>query len=362
MTQNIVWLRSETKPHEHRTPLIPEHAKKLLDDKHTVVVERSSTRIIKDNEYLDVGCEIVPSGSWRDAPLEAIILGIKELPYSDEPIKHKHVYFSHAYKGQEGARNLLNRYKQGHGVLYDLEYLNDKKGKRACCFSYWAGVAGCAVTLLLWIQKCKQNNKPLSIPEFYPSESALIGTLTRELGQIEKPSSLVIGASGQCAKGVLYLLKMVNLEATKWFRSDTAGASRHSDIMQYNLLFNCVYLTDKIMAPFITNEHLSVKGNLSIIADISCDPTSPLNPLPIYDEITTFQKPTVRICDTVNNIDVMSIDHLPSFLPNESSYDFSAQLLPYLQRLLQFGFDEPSWKQAAESYYKAISSKVSDIA
>lgn len=45
-----------------------------------------------------VGCKVVDEGSWPDAPTDAYIVGIKELPNEDHPLKHRHIYFGHAYK------------------------------------------------------------------------------------------------------------------------------------------------------------------------------------------------------------------------------------------------------------------------
>ena len=41
---------------------------------------------------------MVPAGSWVTAPTEAIILGLKELPHSEDPISQRHIFFAHAYK------------------------------------------------------------------------------------------------------------------------------------------------------------------------------------------------------------------------------------------------------------------------
>jgi saccharopine dehydrogenase (NAD+, L-lysine forming) len=352
MAPKIIWLRAEVKPHERRTPLIPKHAAELVHCKYIVVVERSVDRIFTDEEYLDAGCELVDPGSWPNASPDAYILGIKELPHSEEPLKHQHIYFAHAYKNQQGAEQLLNRFKSGKGLLYDLEFLKKDK-QRVTCFSYWAGIAGCAVTLLLWIQKCKHNNKPLKIPVFYPDESTLIKTLEQELKKVDKPSSLVVGTPGKCAHGVINFLKKFNLNATSWCWTDTKSTTSYPEIFQHNLLFNCIYITEKII-PFITKKQLSTKGNLSIVADISCDPNGPYNPLPIYDKITTFKNPTVRVSNSPQSIDVMAIDHLPSFLPKESSCDFSGQLLPYLQQLLKTGPKSSPWEHAASLFESII--------
>ena len=79
---------------------------------------------------------------------------------------------------------------------------------------------------------------------------------------------------------------------------------------------------------------------LSIIADISCE-TSGYNPLPIYHSVTTHDKPTHQININNHGLDILAIDNLPSLLPSESSTDFSAQLLPYLLQLLNFGTGVP---------------------
>ncbi len=354
MSKNKIWLRAEIKPHERRTPLTPQDAKKLLASGHKVVVESSKDRIFSDIEYQEAGCELVEAGSWQDkALLNAYILGIKELPNSKEALRHTHIYFAHVYKGQDGAEAILSRFKEGEGLLYDLEFLQDEHKCRVAFFSYWAGVAGCAVTLLLWIQKYHNKKRPFKIPEFYPSEEELVKDLEEELSKIEKPSSLVIGAPGRCAKGVMYLLKKLNLDITAWYKKDTHGLTEYPGILNHELLFNCIYLRNEIV-PFITSEQLKEKKKLSMIGDISCDPDGPFNPLPIYNEITTFKQPTVQAGDAEDNVDVMAIDHLPSFLPRESSIDFSNQLLPHLQALLEEGATSAVWEQAARYYYDNV--------
>lgn len=58
--------------------------------------------------FVRIGCEIVDEASWPDAPLDAFIVGIKELPDEDCPLQHRHIYFGHAYKVRNNstAQNL----------------------------------------------------------------------------------------------------------------------------------------------------------------------------------------------------------------------------------------------------------------
>lgn len=51
---NHFWLRDEVKPGERRTPILPEHARKLIAASHKVTVESSTTRCVADDEYQQV--------------------------------------------------------------------------------------------------------------------------------------------------------------------------------------------------------------------------------------------------------------------------------------------------------------------
>jgi saccharopine dehydrogenase (NAD+, L-lysine-forming) len=88
MSPTVLHVRAETKPLEHRSSITPTIAKKLVDAGYVVNVERSSLSIFDDSEYEGTGASLVPEGSWVDAPKEHIIIGLKELPEEDFPLKH----------------------------------------------------------------------------------------------------------------------------------------------------------------------------------------------------------------------------------------------------------------------------------
>ena len=88
MPSNILHVRAETKPLEHRTAITPTIAKKLVDAGYTVNVEKSPLSIFPDSEYEGTGASLVPTGSWTDAPSDHIVIGLKELPEEDFPLKH----------------------------------------------------------------------------------------------------------------------------------------------------------------------------------------------------------------------------------------------------------------------------------
>jgi alanine dehydrogenase len=63
-----------------RSALTPTTTKALIDAGYKVNVERSPQRIFDDEEYEKVGAKLVPENTWRDAPEDHIIIGLKELP------------------------------------------------------------------------------------------------------------------------------------------------------------------------------------------------------------------------------------------------------------------------------------------
>lgn len=87
-SSTVLHVRAETKPLEHRSAITPDIAKRLVDAGYTVNVERSPLSIFKDEEYNGTGATLVETGSWTDAPADHIIVGLKELPEEDFPLKH----------------------------------------------------------------------------------------------------------------------------------------------------------------------------------------------------------------------------------------------------------------------------------
>jgi saccharopine dehydrogenase (NAD+, L-lysine-forming) len=124
----------------------------------------------------------------------------------------------------------------------------------------------------------------------------------------------------------------------KWDLPETsAKPGPYQEIIESDVFVNCIYLSAKI-PPFIDAKSLSTPNRkLSVVCDVSCDTTNPHNPIPIYDINTTFTNPTVPVKLSAGSSDlplsVISIDHLPSLLPRESSEAFSAALLPSLLQL-----------------------------
>jgi hypothetical protein len=325
-----VWLRAETKANEARTALVPIDAKQLVDGGFQVSVEQSSQRIFSTDDYARCGCQVVPAGAWENASASTFVLGLKELPTNDAPLKQNHIYFAHAFKHQKGWSDLLGRFQRGRGKLLDLEYFTDDAGGRLIAFGYWAGFAGAVLAIEAWILQ-QGGNKRAILPAVQSVEDieSYFDQLNNKLDQFDHtPRSLIIGGAGRSGRGAADALHQLELRSTLWNRRRTAKGGPFEDILAFNILINCVFVNRKI-APFLTGETLKKQRQLSVITDVSCDPTGPFNTLPIYNASTSFDQPVQRLKGQAI-LDLISIDHLPSMFPKQSSEDFSNQLLPHL--------------------------------
>lgn len=342
-----IWVRAEQRDHETRTGITPKGARQLMDAGVHVTVEESSMRVIADVEYAQAGCTMVPAHSWPDAPHDAIIFGLKELPEDDTDLPHRHIMFGHAFKGQPSGLRLLHRFKAGGGTLLDLEYLVDTDGRRVAAFGYWAGYAGAAVTLKCWASQ--QMSRPTGCVGAYDSSTHLLSDLQTDLlaTGTHRPTALIIGALGRVGTGVADLCTAMGVATTKWDIAETARGAPFPEVLAHDIFFNCV-LARPGTPVFVPATAGSMPRRLSVISDIACDPDSDFSPIKVYDRATSWDAPALRVNENPV-LDVTAIDNLPSMLPLESSDDFAEQVLPTLMTL---DADGPIWQRAAAEFSK----------
>lgn len=359
-------LRAETKPLEARAALTPTTTKELLDNGFNVFVEESEQSVFDAEEYAKVGATLVPAGSWKSAPKDRIIIGLKELPENEDfPLVNDHIQFAHCYKNQEGWQDVLKRFPAGKGVLYDMEFLENDQGRRVAAFGFYAGFAGAAIGVLDWVFKqthLDAENLPAVTP--YPNEEALVTHIKSVLNEALKangghyPRCLVIGALGRCGSGALDLFRKIGIpedQLLKWDMAETAKGGPFQEIVDSDIFVNCIYLS-KPIPPFVNYETLNNPNRkLRSIVDVSADTTNPHNPIPVYSIATVFGDPTVPVKTTAGpKLSVCSIDHLPSLLPREASEFFSKDLMPSLLQLPEKD-TAPVWVRAKKLFDHHVS-------
>lgn len=343
-----LWVRAEQRPQEERVGITPDGVRALVDLGIRVTIEESPQRALPLQPYLDAGAEAAPFASWPDAPQDAIIFGLKELPADGTPLRHRHILFGHAFKGQPAGQVLLARFRAGGGVLYDLEYLSDAEGRRVAAFGYWAGYAGAAVALLAYGAQARGG---LCAPvSRFADQGAMQDAVAQALDGLTPPRMLIIGALGRVGAGAGDLCRGLGLSLTEWDMAETAHGGPFPEVLAHDVFLNCI-LARPGTPVFVPAEAARAPRALRVIGDIACDPDSDFSPIKVYDHATDWARPVLRVAGQPP-LDVMAIDNLPSLLPVESSYDFAAQLLPHLTTLERL--DEGVWARARTVFDRHI--------
>ncbi|KZZ95504.1 saccharopine dehydrogenase [Moelleriella libera RCEF 2490] len=359
MAPQVIHLRAETKPLERRCPLSPEGAKALLDAGFVVRVEESADRIYKTDEFKAAGAEIVPAGSWVKAPTTDIILGLKEMDADGTPLPHTYIHFQHAFKKQHGWATELSRFAKAGGLLYDLEFLTDERGVRVAAFGVAAGFAGTALALLSWAHQILRPGVPQGPVPIFDSATALTDHVRAQVeaataeNNNEPPRLIVIGALGRCGKGAITAAEAIGVsDILKWDLAETKKGGPFPEIAQSDVFINCVYLGAHKVPPFTTFESLSAPGRrLRVICDVSCDPNSDNNPIPVYSSYSSFQNPTIPASGPLDGpeLRIIAIDHLPTMIAREASDEYAGLLLPSLLTLDRRD-TEGVWQRAEKIY------------
>ncbi len=338
-----VLLRAEQRGTERRTPITPKDAAVLIEAGIDVVVESAPRRIFSDDAYEAVGCPLVPAGSWLTAPDEVVVVGIKELPDQPAQLRHRHVYFGHAYKGQDGADELVARFVAGGGQLLDLEYLVDERGRRVVAFGYWAGFVGAALGALHLAGRLPVPVQPMNLDE-------LAGELEACEERLAGTAGVVTGAYGRAGRGAVDALLLAGVVASRWDRDDTTNLNSDA-LVSHDLLVHCVLATKPQPAFLVEADRDRPARKLKVLVDVTADVTSALNLLPVSDRHTSWNEPVRRLWNDPVPLDAIVIDNLPSLLPKQASEDFSHALVPLLPGLFA---GDPTWARAADRFSAAV--------
>jgi len=317
----IIYLRSETYPNETRSVLVPEDITKLISSGFKVYVEESH-RIFPDSDFVKAGA-ILTKEPWYSQPSD-LIIGLKELSNLDKLNRHTHIYFSHSFKGQKGSQAILDAFYKSNSRLYDLEYFC-RGGKRVLAFGFYAGLAGAVLGLR------QHYNRSMGLPDLsdlkpWDSMNDMI-----EFCKYAKPRIGIIG-NGRCSAGVQHILKIAGLPFDL--------LDRNTVTLSYDIFFNCILLSEDYDKVWIDASH----NKDILIVDISCDYTKKNNPIPIYNEGTTWSNPVLRVSDHVS---VIAIDNLPSLLPADSSREFSRDLTALLMH-----YGDSCWQDTLDLFLK----------
>lgn len=343
------WLRDEDRSTERRTALTPKNAKALIEKGFQITVEMSDKRAFPNADYAAVGCAMAESRSWVDAPKDAVILGLKELAETPAELTNKMIHFAHIYKDQTGWEAEMARFTKGGGLLYDIEFLVGDNGRRVAAFGYWAGWMGAALGAHRLLERRAGKDEISKGVSPYESQEVILDKLKALAaeGEGEMPTAIVIGAKGRSGTGACECLEAIGMNVTKWDIEETKNLDRDT-LLAHDMMVNCVLMFGPGLL-LTTKEHLTGDNVfMKVISDVSCDPFSDFNPLPIYAEPTSWTDPVIEVAKNGKGdaVEVTSIDNLPSLLPAQAAEEFSDQFLASLARFPQ----GPEWVNGEKKF------------
>ena len=235
-----LWVRAEQRPNEDRVGLTPEGAAALIAAGISVTVEESRVRACGSKVTARQAAPSPPENSWPDAPRDAIIFGLKELPEDGSPLPHRHIMFGHAYKGQPAGQVLLQRFGPGAARFTIWNIWSMTTGRRVAAFGYWAGYAGAAVTLKCWAAQRAAGSAGRWPPS--AGKAGLLADLGAELATIPgpRPRALVIGALGRVGTGAADLCEAMGRCVTRWDMAETARGGPFPQVLAHEIFLNCI--------------------------------------------------------------------------------------------------------------------------
>ena len=254
-------------------------------------------RAIPIDGYRAAGCEIVAENTWPDAPADAIIFGLKELPDDGTPLIHRHIMFGHAFKGQHSGRALLARFKAGGGTLYDLEYLVDED--RPPRRRLW---------LLGRVRRCRRIGEGLGgagggrhLPRrrhLPRQDRADRGVARRSCRHRPAPAPRhrhrrARPGRHRCRRS-LRRARHATSPAGTWRKPPSGGP--FPEILEHEIFLNCIFARPGTPV-FVGPDALAQPRRLTVIGDIACDPDSDYNPVPVYNAATSWDAPAVRVAE-----------------------------------------------------------------
>ncbi|MCF8367912.1 MAG: hypothetical protein K9G76_02630 [Bacteroidales bacterium] len=380
---------------ERRVAIIPQHAKKLIEEQGLeILVEDSPKRIFKNEEFVKAGAKVV-----HDLSPAKVILGVKEMPIDFFEQDKTYMFFSHVIKGQSYNMPMLKKMMEKKVTLIEYEKVVDEMGRRLIFFGRFAGLAGMINSLWSLGQRLKlqgietpftsikQSHTYNSLDEAIEVISE-VGQKIIEQGLPSEISPLTIGFTGygNVSNGaqeiaallpikevspkellalskkkdlpcnVLYKVVFKESDLSKHKRSneefDLADYYGHpenyvSDFEQYiphlSILMNCMYWDDRypriVTKDYLENLYKQTNPKLKVIGDVTCDPGGSIECLhkgtfiedPVFVYNPFTREPVMGFEGT--GLLIMGVDILPSELPRESSMAFSNALFRYIKAI-----------------------------
>ncbi|MFY0482857.1 NAD(P)-dependent oxidoreductase [Flavobacterium sp. PLA-1-15] len=357
-------IKERKSPPDRRVVFTPEELLRLKEQhpEAEIKVESSDIRIFTDQQYSDLGIEVVSDVSDCD-----VLFGVKEVPIGALIPNKKYFFFSHTIKKQVHNRELLRAILDKKIDLYDHETIVDVNFKRLIGFGRYAGIVGAYNGIRAFGIKFELFNIPKA--ETLSGMEALVERLRR---LVLPPIKIVLTGNGKVGNGAKEILQAMKIKEVSVENFLTKIYSEpvfvQIDVLDYNKRIDgtpsdkkdfytnpTAYTSDferftKVAdifmaghfygndAPVILSRDM-LRANdckIKVVADISCDVDGPIactiKASTIAEPLFGYLPSEDKEVDVFHPgaIVVMSIDNLPCELPKDASEGFGEMFMKHV--------------------------------
>lgn len=349
-------------PIDRRVPITPAQAQQLQENypQVEVLVQSSEIRCFTDQEYADLGINVVESVADCD-----ILMGVKEVPVDQLVADKTYFFFSHTIKKQEYNLKLIRKVIEKKIRLIDYEVLTNEEGVRLVAFGRYAGIVGAYNGI--WTFGKRYNLFHLRRAH----ECFDLEDLKTEYSKVKLPPvKIVLTGGGRVSKGAMEVLNGMGIRKVSPHellthdyhepvyaqlnsrdyhqQKDGAEFSRtefyahpenyKSDFHRFacvsDMLIAGAYWDPQAPVLFTRHDVLQDDFKIKVVADITCDIDGSIpstkKPSTIDDPIYDYDPSEDSIEQPLRdeaNITVMAVDNLPCELPRNASEDFGKELI-----------------------------------
>jgi hypothetical protein len=351
-------------PCDNRVALTPSQCKWIRKQYPGVrfLVQASNDRSYTDDEYRQAGIDVVDDMGPAD-----ILLGIKEVPYSQLIEGKTYLFFSHTKKKQPYNQKLLQTIIEKGITLVDYECMEHEDGQRIIGFGFFAGIVGAHNGMMAY----GERTGDFKLERVYQQKS--FKDLIHTYFGLKIPNlKIAVTGSGRVAHGILEVMNLmgiIEVEKEDYLSRDFtypvyvqlkgADLYGHLDNGSYNrehfhefpdhyrckfdqytgqtdILMNGVYWDVNVPRLFSPEAIADPFFRIKVIADIT-DDTHGSVPINLGDQ--TIEDPVYGVDRNTlektlpylpNSIDIMAVGNLPNELPRDASKYFGEQLIKYI--------------------------------
>ena len=351
-------------PPDRRVVFTPEELVRLQSEHPDAIVkvETSDIRVFTDEEYANLGIDVVTDLSDCD-----VLFGVKEIPIEALIPNKKYFFFSHTIKKQPYNRKLLQAVLSKNIELYDHETIVDSNNKRLIGFGRYAGIVGAYNGFRGFGIKYDLFNLPKA--ETLKSQEDLLVRLKRQTLPNLKIVVTGFGKVGMGIKEMLDGMKIKEVTAADFLSKNySSPVYTQIDVLDYNKRLDGKVIDNKDFyknpqeytsdferfskvadiymaghfhgngAPdIVTKEMLKAPDcKIKVVADVSCDVAGPVA---CTLKASTIADPFFGYLPSENkevpythpgSIMVMSVDNLPCELPKDASEGFGEMFMKHV--------------------------------